>query len=53
VAVGQQEALLSELQAFVALANGRGDAAVPDFEQGMASLAVAEAITGQILRGGE
>jgi predicted dehydrogenase len=51
VAVGQQEALLSELQAFVALVNGEGGPAVPDFDAGVASLAVAEAITGQILKG--
>lgn len=54
VAVGQQEALLSELQAFVALVQGGGaasDSAVPDFAQGVASLEVAETITGQIAEG--
>jgi predicted dehydrogenase len=54
VAVGQQEALLSELQAFVALVqggSGSGDSALPDFDQGVASLAVAEAITTQISEG--
>ena len=48
VAVGQQEALLSELQAFIALVQGRGESSIPDFDQGMASLAVAESITAQI-----
>jgi predicted dehydrogenase len=51
VTVGLQEALLSELQAFVALVKGGGEPAVPDFDQGVASLEVAEAITGQILKG--
>ncbi|HEX9931948.1 MAG TPA: Gfo/Idh/MocA family oxidoreductase [Allosphingosinicella sp.] len=52
VAVGQQEALLSELQAFVALAQGGGDqATIPDFAAGLASLEVAEMITGQIVEG--
>lgn len=51
VVVGQQEALLSELQAFVARVQGAADVAIPDFDQGVVSLDVAEAITGQILRG--
>jgi predicted dehydrogenase len=52
VAVGLQEALLSELQAFVALAQGTGDpATIPDFAQGLQSLEVAEMITAQIVEG--
>jgi predicted dehydrogenase len=54
VAVGQQEALLSELQAFVALVqdgDGAGSAAVPDFAQGLRSLEVAEQIVCQIAGG--
>lgn len=53
VSVGLQEALLTELQAFVALARGEAPAAIPDFEQGVASLAVAEAISAQILKDGK
>lgn len=51
VAVGQQEALLSELQAFAALVNGDSPASVPDFDAGLASLAVAETIAAQIMGG--
>jgi predicted dehydrogenase len=52
VAVGQQEALLSELHAFVALARGEGDPLTnPGFAQGLESLEVAESITRQILEG--
>jgi len=49
VAVGQQEALLSELQAFVALIKGNESPSAPDFVQAIASLAVADQITRQIL----
>jgi predicted dehydrogenase len=49
VAVGQQEALLSELQAFAAMAR-EGQGSVPDFASGIASLAVAEAVTASVLR---
>ena len=49
VAIGQQEALLSELQAFVSLA--RGDAVnIPDYAAGIESLRVCEAIREAILR---
>lgn len=51
VTVGLQEALLTELQAFAALVKGEAPAAVPDFEQGVATLAVAEAIGAHILKG--
>ena len=50
VTVGLQEALLTELQTFVALARGEPPAAFPDWEQGMATLAVAEAIGAQVLK---
>jgi predicted dehydrogenase len=53
VSVGLQEALLSELQAFVALVNGAEAAAVPDLDDGLASLAVAETIRAQVLEGAE
>lgn len=49
VAIGQQEALLSELQAFVSLARGES-VNVPDYSAGIASLAVCEAIRDVILR---
>ncbi len=49
VTVGLQEALLSELQAFIALVKGDTPASIPDFDQGVASLAVAEAISSQIV----
>lgn len=49
VAIGQQEALLSELQAFVSLARGES-VNVPDYSAGIASLAVCEAIRDAILR---
>ena len=49
MASGQQEALLSELQAFVSLA--RGDAVnIPDYAAGIESLRVCEAIREAILR---
>jgi predicted dehydrogenase len=51
VAVAQQEALLSELQAFVALVQAGGGSEIPDFEQGMASLEVAETVKDRVLRG--
>lgn len=51
VTVGLQEALLTELQAFVALAKGDAPTGIPNFEQGIATLAVAEAIGTQIVTG--
>ena len=48
VAVGQQEALLSELQAFTHSAR-KGWGAVPDFASGIASLSLAEAIITSVL----
>jgi predicted dehydrogenase len=44
VAVGQQEALLTELQAFAQAVRERHDSGVPGFSAGVESLAVAEAI---------
>jgi predicted dehydrogenase len=51
VTVGLQEALLTELQAFVSLVRGEPSPAAPDFTQGVATLAVAETIGAQILKG--
>jgi predicted dehydrogenase len=50
VAVGPQEALLSELQAFVALVRGADPQSVPDFRAGVESLEMAEWISGQIAK---
>lgn len=48
VAVGQQEALLSELQAFVHAVRNRHQSSIPGFEAGIESLAVAEAIVNAV-----
>lgn len=50
VAVGQQEALLSELQAFVESLQGKGDHSLPDLDAGISSLAIAADVTERILR---
>lgn len=49
VAVGQQEALLSELQAFAQLTRGDEPPSAPDFSDGVSSLEVAEQVTRQVL----
>lgn len=51
VAVGQQEALLSELQAFVEAVRKRSAATIPGFAAGVESLAVAEAIINEVEAG--
>jgi predicted dehydrogenase len=51
VAIAQQEALLTELQAFVALVQAGGGNEVPDFQQGIDSLEVADAIKDRAMRG--
>jgi len=50
VVVGQQEALLSELQAFVQAVQGGERHGLPDFAAGIASLEVSEAIRGAVFR---
>jgi predicted dehydrogenase len=50
VVVGQQEALLSELQAFVRAVQGGERQGLPDFAAGLASLEVSEAVRSAVLR---
>jgi predicted dehydrogenase len=50
VVVGQQEALLSELQAFVRVVQGGDKTGLPDFAAGMASLEVSEAVRSAVMR---
>lgn len=50
VVVGQQEALLSELQAFVRVVQGGERLGLPDFAAGLASLEVSEAVRSAVLR---
>ena len=50
VVVGQQEALLSELQAFVRVVQGGDRSGLPDFAAGMASLEVSEAVRSAVIR---
>lgn len=50
VVVGQQEALLSELQAFVRVVQGGDRQGLPDFAAGVASLEVSEAVRSAVLR---
>lgn len=51
VAVGLQEALLSELQAFLALVKGEPNPIIPDVGQGAQSQTIAEAIGHEVLKG--
>lgn len=51
VAVGQQEALLSELQAFVRAVQTGDWSSVPCFSAGMDSLKVSEAVAAAVMRG--
>jgi predicted dehydrogenase len=51
VTVGPQEALLSELQAFVGLVRGQSDPAIAGFEDGIASLEIGGRIAAQIIDG--
>jgi len=50
VLIGQQEALLTELQAFVQVVRGGDRQGLADFAAGMASLEVSEAVRGAIKR---
>ena len=50
VAIGQQEALLSELQSFAQAVRGANRQGLPDFAAGIASLGVGEEIRTAILR---
>lgn len=50
VAVGQQEALLSELQAFVNAVQGGERQGLPDYSSGKASLEVSEAVRSAVMR---
>lgn len=50
VVVGQQEALLSELQAFVKLAQGEKAAGLPDLAAGVESLRLSEAVRDAVVR---
>lgn len=50
VLVGQQEALLSELQAFVKAVSEAEFSGLPDFSAGLASLDVSEAVCSAVLR---
>ncbi|MCH8684171.1 Gfo/Idh/MocA family protein [Pedomonas mirosovicensis] len=51
VVVGQQEALLSELQTFIQAVRGKGNAPVPVLDSGISSLAIAEDIIMAISKG--
>lgn len=50
VVIGQQEALLSELQAFVQVVRGGDRQGLPDFSAGMSSLGVGEAVRSAVMR---
>lgn len=50
VVVGQQEALLSELQAFVQVVQGGDCKGLPDFAAGLSSLEVGEAVRSAVMR---
>lgn len=53
VNIGLQEALLSELQAFIQLARGEADPVIPNIRQGVESLVVADAIAAAVLKDGQ
>ncbi|MCT2557796.1 Gfo/Idh/MocA family oxidoreductase [Tsuneonella sp. YG55] len=53
VTIGLQEALLSELQAFIQLARGEATSVVPNIRDGVESLVIADAIAADVLRDGE
>lgn len=50
VVVGQQEALLSEIQAFVRVVQGGTREGLPDFAAGLASLEISEAVRSAVMR---
>lgn len=50
VVVGQQEALLSELQAFVSVVKGGDRQGLPDYSAGTSSLEISEAVRSAVMR---
>lgn len=51
VAIGLQEALLTELQTFIQLARGEQNSMIPAIREGVDSLVIADAITSEVLKG--